>query len=381
MPDKLIRVAVVLPLCGALLLGCRSQTPDAGDPNRPVAAVATVGMVADLVRQVGGDHVEVTQICGSGVDPHLYMPTRDDVRSIMDADVVFYCGLMLEGKMVGRNQPVVAVTDALERSNLIDGSADLIDGSAGGRPDADNAPLGHPDPHVWNDVSLWLGCIDAVRGQLSEMRPGLVETFSANAERYAARLRRLHRYGREITASIPARRRLLVTSHDAFSYFGRAYGLEVRGIQGVTTDSEAGLQQINALVDLLIQRDVEAVFIESSVSPKNVAALIEGAASRGHRVVTGGTLFSDAMGPAGEYTGTYVGMLDHNLSTVTGALGGEVPAGGFRGWERSNEPAEPAGAAAPVTAAPVTAGESGERAEEPPGGIDGQRQAESNGPR
>lgn len=315
-----------------VLVGCggqRSDDPADESGNRLIQAVATVGMVADLVRHVGGDHVAVTQICGSGVDPHLYMPTRDDVQSIMQADVVFFCGLMLEGKMagtlekIGKKKPVAAVTDAIDR-------AELISGGAG------DASADHADPHVWNDVSLWRRCIEAVRKQLTELRPEFEEEFTANAERYAANLQRLHRYGQAVTETIPESSRLLVTSHDAFSYFGRAYGLDVRGIQGVSTESEAGLQQINALVDLLIERDVQAVFIESSVSPKNVEALIEGAASKGHQVVTGGTLFSDAMGKAGEYTGTYVGMLDHNLTTVTEALGGSVPDGGFRNWEQAD---------------------------------------------
>lgn len=317
-----------------LLVGCHSgsepESPGSSSADGKIEAVATVGMVADLVRQVGQEHVRVTQICGSGVDPHLYMPTRDDVQLIMEADVVFYCGLMLEGKMagtldkVGRRKPIIAVTDSIDPTLLLSGEEAERNSSS----DPGSAEV-HADPHVWNDVSLWRQCLTSVEQELSSLRPDLADTFAVNAEAYAAQLDQLHAYGRQITGTIPESSRLLITSHDAFSYFGRAYGLEVRGIQGISTESEAGLQQINALVDLLIERDVRAVFIESSVSPKNVEALIEGAASKGHSVTTGGTLFSDAMGPSGDPTGTYLGMLSHNLTTVTRALGGQVPESAF----------------------------------------------------
>lgn len=307
----------------------------------PIEAVATVGMVAELVRNVGGEHVSVTQICGSGVDPHGYLPTRDDVQDIMDAEIVFYCGLMLEGKMIatletmGRKKPVVAVTDAIDHDKILSGiqggdpSGSQTGGGKAGAVSGDTAA--HGDPHVWNDVSMWSQCIDAVRDALSERRPQHAEYFAANAKAYQEKLAALHQYGIEVIGSIPEQSRLLVTSHDAFSYFGRAYQLDVRGIQGISTESEAGLRQINGLVDLLIQRNVKAVFVESSVSPKNVDALIEGAASKGHKVAKGGMLFSDAMGAEGTYEGTYIGMLDHNLTTASRALGGKADEGGFQG--------------------------------------------------
>lgn len=295
-------------------VGCdRSQSNNtANSADGKLRAVATVGMVADLVRVIGGDAVDVEQICGSGVDPHLFMPTVDDVEKLMDAEVVFYCGLQLEGKMAGTlkdlaaEQPVFAITDGIDRDLLIGGDSD------------------HADPHLWNDVSLWSQCVDSIRDQLSKLKPSHAAEFADRAAAYREELTALHEYGVEAMKTVPEASRLLITSHDAFSYFGRAYGLEVRGIQGISTESEAGLQQINALVDLLIERNVQAVFVESSVSSKNVEALIEGAASRDHQVGKGGTLYSDAMGSADSYEGTYIGMLDHNLTTTANALGGNA---------------------------------------------------------
>ncbi|OYP37377.1 metal ABC transporter solute-binding protein, Zn/Mn family [Rhodopirellula sp. MGV] len=328
MSDRISRIAnrlAIAVLFTSLLTfaGCGSK------PNKTSSklnVVTTVGMVADLVRQVGGDEVEVIQICGAGVDPHLYKPTRDDVLRIRAADIVFYSGLKLEGKMVdtlekvGKSKPVFAITDTIDRSELLSGDAT--------ETSSDSA---HADPHLWNDVSLWSQCVPLIAEQLGKLRPEAAEKFNAAADTYQTQLAELHQYGKDVTASIPEQSRLLITSHDAFSYFGRAYGLEVQGIQGISTESEAGLRRINELVDLLIDRKVTSVFIESSVRPKNVEALIEGASQRGHEVETGGVLYSDAMGSEGTYEGTYVGMLDHNLTTTAKALGGVVPEGGFQG--------------------------------------------------
>jgi manganese/zinc/iron transport system substrate-binding protein len=289
--------------------------------EHPINAVATVGMVADLVRNVGGQRVSVKQICGSGVDPHLYKATRDDMQTIVSGDIVFYCGLMLEGKMIGtlekmsEKQPVFAVTEMIDKSTLM-------------KPDGFE---GHPDPHVWMDVSAWSKCVGAVEKALAEFAPDRADEFKENAAAYREQLARLHDYGVKSLATVPKNSRLLVTSHDAFNYFGNAYDIEVQGVQGLSTESEAGVQRINELVDTLVDRKVTAVFVESSVSPKNIKALIEGAKSRDHDVIVGGELFSDAMGQTGTYEGTYVGMLDHNITTVTRALGSDVPEDGFGG--------------------------------------------------
>lgn len=312
----------------ALSAGCgrpnvgreHSSTPHARGSGT-IRAVTTVGMVADLVRNVGGNHVEVIQIMGAGVDPHLYKATRDDVQTIMSGEIVFYSGLMLEGKMIdtlvkiGRDKPVYAVTEGLDESTLLE------------PPEF----AGHYDPHVWMDVSAWSQCVDVVARSLSEFDPAHAGEYRTAAMEYQATLSRLHQYGIESLRTIPESKRVLITSHDAFNYFGRAYGMEVQGIQGISTESEAGLQRINTLVDLIVDGGVTAVFVESSVPRKNIEALIDGARARDHAVTIGGQLYSDAMGPEGTYEGTYLGMLDHNITVATRALGGKSDPAGMQG--------------------------------------------------
>lgn len=284
----------------------------------PIKATVTVGMVADLVREIGGDHVKVTQLMGSAVDPHLHKPSRDDVQAIAVSDAVFCNGLMLEGKMAealemsAQSRPTCVVGSQLELPKDIVG-----------------ADPHHPDPHVWMDVSLWSQAAEVVGKFLQTFDPKHAEEYAQRTKDLRAKLDKLHAYGQQIMATIPAERRVLITSHDAFRYFGKAYGLEVQAIQGISTESEAGLQRINELVDLLVSRKVEAVFVESSVPKKSIEALMEGARSRGQTVKIGGELYSDAMGTNGSYEGTYIGMMDHNLTTIARALGATgVPAVG-----------------------------------------------------
>jgi manganese/zinc/iron transport system substrate-binding protein len=325
--DKRWTILLLFALCA----GCSATVPPGQTPpsdvtakfrgQHPIHAIATVGMVGDVVRNVGGEHVNVTQIMGSGVDPHLYRVTRDDVQMIMDGDMIFYAGLMLEGKMVdtlnkvSRSKPVCAVTELIDATNLLE-------------PD-DFA--GHYDPHVWMDIATWSKCVDCVARALGEFDPENAQSYQVNAESYAQQLSSLHDYGIKSVGSIPQGSRVLITSHDAFNYFGRAYGLDVQGVQGISTESEAGLQRINDLVDLLVRRGIQAVFVESSVPRKNIEALVDGAKARGHEVNIGGELFSDAMGETGTYEGTYVGMLDHNITLVTRALGGDAAEHGMQG--------------------------------------------------
>jgi manganese/zinc/iron transport system substrate-binding protein len=286
----------------------------------PIRVGATVGMVADIVRQVAGEKAVVTGIIGSGVDPHVYSPTRSDVAVLLKSDIIFYAGLLLEGQMadilvkVSRKRPVHAVTELLQKDYLIHDDA-----------------TAHNDPHVWMDVQGWMRAVQVVVDAMVEFDPAHAGEYRQRAAAYLERLERLDAYARSSIASIPEAQRVLVTAHDAFNYMSRAYGIEVMGIQGLSTESEAGLKDINRLVDLLVERRIPAVFVETSVSDKNVKALIEGAASRGHRVVIGGELFSDAMGPAGTYEGTYEGMIDHNVTVITRALGGNAPAAGMQG--------------------------------------------------
>jgi len=293
----------------------------------PYKAAATVGMIADIVREVAGDHAAVEGIIGEGVDPHLYKPTRQDVVTLSQADIVFYNGLMLEGKMgdvlvrvARKGKPVYAVTEEI----LDQGDYVLTDASQ------------HYDPHVWMDVQGWIRAVDVVAKGLSEFDPENKDFYLANAEVYREKLEQLDNYARTVIASIPENQRVLVTAHDAFNYLGRAYGLDVRGIQGLSTESEAGVRDIEKLIDFLVERNIPAVFVETSVADKNVRALVEGAKARGHSVKIGGALFSDAMGAPQTYEGTYIGMIDHNVTTIVRALGGKAPEGGMQG-RLSNE--------------------------------------------
>lgn len=283
--------------------------------------VATTGMIADAARQVGGDLVEVRALMGPGVDPHAYRQTRTDIVAMANADLVLWHGLYLEAQMedfmrgLEEGGNVVAVAESLPRNLLL------------GHDDYD----GKFDPHVWMNPNLWARVVLNVRDALIELSPQNEEAFRANAEAHQAELQELAQYTTKVLSSVPAESRVLLSAHDAFNYFGSAYGFEVMGIQGISTESEAGLQRISELVDMLVERDIGAVFVESSVSDRNIRALIEGAAAQGHEVVIGGELFSDAMGEDGTYEGTYLGMIDHNATVISGALGGEVPDSGMQG--------------------------------------------------
>ena len=314
---SLTKFIAVLGLAAALLLPGAARADD----KRPLI-VATTGMVADLVRAVAGDRAEVEALMGEGVDPHLFKPARSDTVRLLRADAVFISGLHLEGKMTGAfdrlresGKPVVALGDAVPKDRLLS------------PPEFEGAH----DPHIWMDVGIWAQTLPAIRDGLTRLDPAGAETYARNADTYGAALTRLDTYARRILSSIPEKARVLVTAHDAFNYLGRAYGIEVRGIQGISTESEAGLRIIEELAALLADRGVPAVFPETSVSDRNVRALVEGAAARGRQVTLGGALFSDAMGAPGSYEGTYIGMIDHNVTTIARALGGDAPAGGFQG--------------------------------------------------
>lgn len=283
--------------------------------------VATTGMIADAAANIGGDLVDVQALMGAGVDPHAYRQTRSDIVALAKADLVLWNGLYLEAQMedflldLADSGNVVAVAEGVPE--------DLLLGSA----DYEN----RFDPHLWMNPDLWTYVVKNIRDALIETQPQNTDAFTANADSYLAQLDTLARYTDKVLSTVPTESRVVLSAHDAFSYFGSAYGFDVVGIQGISTESEAGLLRIGQLVDLLVSRNIRAVFVETSVSDRNVKALIEGAAAKGHTVLIGGELFSDAMGEPGTYEGTYVGMIDHNVTTIATALGGEAPRDGMQG--------------------------------------------------
>ncbi|MBL4628544.1 MAG: zinc ABC transporter substrate-binding protein [Roseicyclus sp.] len=313
------RAFATLALTATLL----PATAQANEPVsiEPVSIVATTGMIADAARQIGGELVQVQALMGAGVDPHSYRQTRSDIVATARADLVLWHGLYLESQMEGfllelaETNTVVPVAESLSRDLLLGSEAypDLF------------------DPHVWMDPAIWADVVQRIEGVLSEAMPTSADVFAANAASLQTEIDGLITYSHEVLSSVPDGSRVLLTAHDAFRYFGAAYGIEVIGIQGMSTESEAGLQRMGALVDMLVARNIHAVFVESSVSDRNIRALIEGAAARGHEVVIGGELYSDAMGPDGTYEGTWIGMIDHNVTTIARALGGDVPDGGMQG--------------------------------------------------
>ena len=287
----------------------------------PIKAVVTVGMVADIVKTVGGDDVDVTTLMGSGVDPHAYRQTRNDVSLLAGADIIFANGLHLEAQLdellhkLSKRKHAVFVSNELPAVDLIE-----AEGFSG-----------RYDPHVWMDPSLWQKTVAIVRDALIKVAPDHTAGFEKRATALGSDITRFAGSVSTMMKTVPDEKRVLITAHDAFSYFGRAFNVEVIGIQGLSTDSEAGLNRIESMVRTLVDRKIEAVFVESSVSKQNIKALIEGDAAQGHKVAIGGTLYSDAMGVDGTFEGTYLGMIDHNATTITRALGGEAPDRGITG--------------------------------------------------
>jgi manganese/zinc/iron transport system substrate-binding protein len=294
-----------------LLAGCGDGDEIANIAGRKVRVVATIGMIADAAQNVGGERVEVTALMGPGVDPHTYKATAGDVRRMEQADLVLYNGLHLEGQMAelfGRLRRTTAVALA-ER---LDPDKDLRKATEGFE--------GTYDPHVWFDVRLWMKVVEATRDVLIEKDPDHASVYQENAKAYLGRLTDLDAYVRKQAARVPSDQRVLITAHDAFHYFGRAYGFEVRGLQGISTATEASINDVEALAEVITRRRIPAIFVESSVNEKNLKAVQEAVQSKGFRVKIGGELFSDAMGDPGTREGTYEGMVRHNIDTIVEAL-------------------------------------------------------------
>ena len=300
-------------LCLAVLslgTGCDPKDQQDASVAGKYRVVTTIGMITDVVKNVGGDGVEVIGLMGPGVDPHLYKASAGDVQKLNSANLIFYNGLHLESKMgdvlakMPGNTKTVALTDGVDRSLL------LTPPEFGGQY----------DPHLWFDVTLWMKVVGKVRDALSEFDPDNTLMYWSNAERYFAKLSELHAYVQGQAERVPAEQRVLVTAHDAFNYFGKAYGFEVRGLQGISTATEAGIADVQDLATFIAERRIPAIFVESSVSSRSLEAVRAAVKSKGFDVQIGGELFSDAMGNRGTPEGTYIGMVRHNIDTIVNAL-------------------------------------------------------------
>ena len=278
--------------------------------DEPIAVVTTIGMIADAAERVGGERVSVDGLMGPGIDPHLYKASEGDLRRLERADLILYAGLHLEAKMadvlerIADQRETQGVTETIPRSQLLSPAQFQ----------------GQYDPHVWFDVRLWMRAVEQIRDTLTELDPGSRELYRANAAAYLVELEALDRYVRQQVARVPQERRVVITAHDAFGYFGEAYGFEVRGLQGISTASEAGAGDVQALAEFIAERRIPAIFVESSVSPRTISAVREAVRSRGFEVEVGGSLFSDAMGDEGTPEGTYIGMVRHNVDTIVAGL-------------------------------------------------------------
>ena len=308
---------VCLSLCfiAALVnIGCDSKKPPAESEGTKIRIVCTIGMITDIVKNVGGDQVEVVGMMGPGVDPHLYKPTAKDVKRLKSAQVIFYNGLHLEAKMadvladMSGDTKAVAVTENVDKALLLS------------PPEFE----GQSDPHLWFDVTLWMKVVETVRDTLSELDSDSETIYRNNAEHYLAKLSKLHQYVKTQAARVPPEQRVLVTAHDAFNYFGKAYGFEVRGLQGISTATEAGIADVQELASFIAERRIPAIFVESSVSSRSLEAVKAAVNSKGFDVQIGGELFSDAMGNEGTPEATYIGMVRHNIETIVQALTGET---------------------------------------------------------
>jgi len=272
--------------------------------------VTTTGIIGDVAQRIGGEDARIESLMGPGVDPHLYKASESDVRRISEADLVLYNGLHLEGKMgdiltkMARSRPVVAVTEEIPEALLRE------------PPEF----LGQYDPHVWFDVAMWTQTLGPIVRELSALDPEHAEEFRANAAALEKELTELDAWVKAQIQTIPEAQRILVTAHDAFGYFGRRYGMQVLGIQGISTLSEAGLRDVDRVVDLVVGRKVPAIFVESSVPRRSIEAVQAAVRSRGHAVAIGGQLYSDSLGAAGSPAGTYPGMVRANVTTIVNAL-------------------------------------------------------------
>jgi manganese/zinc/iron transport system substrate-binding protein len=316
-----LRTALAACLLAALAACGPVQAGGAPDPeeiaSREINVVTTIGQIGDVVRNIAGTRVDLVELMGPGIDPHLYRASEGDVVSLAEADIVFYNGLHLEAKMADVFEKMrgsvttVAVTDEIDRDELLS------------PPEFEGAY----DPHVWFDVSKWMSVTEVIRDSFVDIDPEHAQLYEDNARAYLAELEELDRYVVEQAQLTPEEQRVLITAHDAFNYFGNAYAFEVRGLQGISTASETGTADLSEIADFIVERDIPAIFVETSVPQRFVEALREAVDARGSEVSIGGSLYSDAMGDAGTPEGTYIGMVRHNIDTIVTGLAGRSEGG------------------------------------------------------
>lgn len=327
------RVAVTLALLVAIVAWptfAHAQAEPAEATIQPISVVATTQMVADMLTLVGGPCAQVTTLMGPGIDPHLYRASAGDVDRLSRAELIAYNGFNLEGQLgavlerLGQRIPTLALAERIAEGVQ---AARLLEG--------EDEYEGETDPHLWGAVDVWALGADVAAEAIGQLRPACAEAAAERARDYAGQLAALHDWALESGASVPPEHRTLVTSHDAFAYFGAAYGFDVAGIEGISTESEASIADIRETVELVLEAGVPAIFVETTISPRTIEAVQAAVRDRGGDVTIGGELFGDAMGDAGTPDGTYVGMIRHNVGTVVRALGGEVAAwpDALAGWK------------------------------------------------
>jgi manganese/zinc/iron transport system substrate-binding protein len=301
---------LILPLLASCGRIDEAGAPPADLAQRPIKVVATIGMIGDLARNVGGERVEVVSLMGPGVDPHLYKASANDLTRLQEADIIFYGGLELEGRMtdvlvkLASTKPAVAVSDLIPAERLRE------------PPEFE----GKFDPHIWFDPTLWEYAAQSVSASLAKLDPSYASLYQRNADAYIAQLKELDAYAAQQLAGIPAESRVLITAHDAFGYFGERYQVEVRGLQGTSTAAEAGAADVQGLAELIAERKIKAIFVEASVPHRTIEAVQEAVRARGWEVAIGGQLYSDSMGNEGTPEGSYLGMFRHNVDTIVRAL-------------------------------------------------------------
>ncbi len=292
-----------------LLIAIACSSPNSSEKQGKIQIVATTGIIGDALINLLDTNVEITSLMGPGVDPHLYKATQGDLQRLNNADIVVYNGLHLEGKMVEILARLKAKKTVFSMEEMLD-TKDFIQAEGFS---------GNYDPHIWFDVALWAKAVSNLGSHLADTIDN-GEVILVNRDEYVKRLSYLHKTVKDSIASIPQKNRVLVTAHDAFEYFGRAYDIEVRGLQGISTLSEAGIKDISKLVNFLVENKIPAVFVETSVSRRSIDAVVEGCIRKGHPLKIGGYLYSDALGQAGSPEGSYIGTVQSNVKTIVEAL-------------------------------------------------------------